>query len=147
MIYKKVIFILLFVTNIFATNILVLNSYRVNLEWTNEEFKAITNVLNNSHIENIQLYTEFMDTKIFRPTHYTNKNNLEYYTKKYKNIDFDIVITTDDNALNFVRTFKTKRIFKNSKVFFCGVNNLSLNNKLDKHIYAGVFEKKIQWQI
>jgi len=142
MIFRYIFIILLFVVNIFATNILILNSYEINLEWTNEQYKAIKDSLKNSKIKNIQLHVEFMDTKIFRPTDIIYKNQIEYYAKKYKNIEFDIVITTDDNALNFVRKYKNTKNFKKSKVFFCGVNNLSLYKILPHDTYAGIFEKK-----
>ena len=59
---------------------------------------------------------------------------------KYKNINIDIVITTDDNALNFIRSNK-KDLFTDAKVFFSGVNNINLPNSLDKNIYSGVFER------
>ena len=143
MIFKKLLLILfLFITNTYATNILILNSYRVDLGWTNEQFQAIKDSLNQSDIKNIQLNIEFMDTKLFRPDKETQKNRIDFYSKKYKNINFDIVITTDDNALNFVKKYKHENIFKKSKVFFCGVNNLSLYNTLDNKTYAGVFERK-----
>ena len=83
-----------------------------------------------------------MDTKIFRPTPIRMYNYYYYLNNKYKNIKFDIIITTDDNALNFVRKYKNYPLFKNTKIFFCGVNNLNLADKLDKKIYTGVFEKK-----
>jgi vacuolar-type H+-ATPase subunit F/Vma7 len=126
----------------FATNILILNSYGIKLEWTQEQYKAIKDSLKNSKIKNIQLYVEFMDTKNFRPTDNIDKNQIDYYTKKYKNIDFDVVVTTDDNALNFIRKFKVKKLFEKAKVFFCGVNNLPLYKILPHDTYAGVFEKK-----
>ncbi len=93
-------------------------------------------------IKDRNTYIEFMDTKKFPPNKERDKNYFDYLTKKYKNITFGIVITTDDNALNFVRRHKNSYLFKKAKVFFEGVNNLSLYNKFDKNSYAGVFEKK-----
>lgn len=82
-----------------------------------------------------------MDTKLFTPTPKYLNNFYNYILTKYKNIPFDIVITTDDNALNFVIEHK-KDIFKNSKIFFAGVNNLSVKNKINRNDFTGVFEKK-----
>ncbi|GAB6073503.1 sensor histidine kinase [Nautilia lithotrophica] len=137
---RVILFILLLHISLFAKNILILNSYSIQLAWTKGELEGILNVLQDN--KNLKKYIEFMDTKIFRPTPMRMYNYYYYLKNKYKDIKFDVIITTDDNALNFVRKYKNYPLFKNAKVFFCGVNNLSLANKLDKKIYTGVFEKK-----
>jgi signal transduction histidine kinase len=137
---KKLLLFLIFIIPLSAKNILILNSYSIQLAWTKGELEGILETLNNE--KHIKKYIEFMDTKIFRPTPLRMFNYYYYLEEKYKNINFDIVITTDDNALNLVRKYKKFPLFKKTKVFFCGVNNLSLAKKLDKNIYTGVFEKK-----
>jgi len=133
-------FLIIFLaTFLFAKNILILNSYSIKLPWTKGELEGILQKLNDRR--DLKIFIEFMDTKYFQPTPKRVQNYYKYLKNKYKNIDFDIVLTTDDNALNFVREFKNK-LFKNSKIFFAGVNNLKLANKLPKNTYAGVFEKK-----
>ncbi len=139
---RKALFLLIASLNLFAVNVLVLNSYRETLPWTEMQNHEIIQNLQKSKIKDINIYTEFMDTKIFRPTDKREKIILKYYQNKYENISFDVVMTTDDNALNFVRKYKNSRLFKDAKVFFSGVNNLSLENLLDKNIYAGIFERK-----
>ena len=136
----KVFVFLLFSVFLFAKNILILNSYSIKFPWTKGELEGILKKLNNR--EDIRIFIEFMDTKYFQPTPERIKNFYLYLSDKYKNIKFDEVITTDDNALNFVRKYKNSPIFENSKVFFAGVNNLSLASLLKKSEYAGVFEKK-----
>ncbi|WP_456479351.1 sensor histidine kinase [Nautilia sp.] len=123
-----------------AKNVLILNSYSIQLAWTKGELEGVLEELDKN--SKLKKYIEFMDTKIFRPTPLRMYNYYYYLSNKYKNVKFDIVITTDDNALNFVRKYKNYPLFKNAKVFFCGVNNLTLSSKLDKKIYTGVFEKK-----
>ena len=135
------LFSILFI-DIFAKDILILNSYRESLAWTKIQNDTIIKSLKNSKFKDIKIYTEFMDTKIFRPTASRENNLIRYYKNKYRDISFDVVFVTDDNAINFMQKYKNIKIFKNSKVFFSGVNNLSLAKKLDKDIYAGVFEKK-----
>jgi signal transduction histidine kinase/vacuolar-type H+-ATPase subunit F/Vma7 len=137
---RLIFVVLIFLSSLFAKNILILNSYSIQLAWTKSELEGILSVLKN-HKE-VKKYIEFMDTKIFRPTPMRMYNYYYYLFNKYKNIRFDIIMTTDDNALNFVRKYKNYPLFKNAKVFFCGVNNLSLAKKLDKSVYTGVFEKK-----
>ena len=138
---KKIIF-LFFYINLFATNILILNSYNATFRWTEIQNQNIFKNLKKSNLKNLNIYDEFMDTKVFRPSPEVLNNLLCYYKNKYKNIVFDVIITTDDNALNFVRKYKNEKMFKKAKVFFEGVNNLSLEKTLDKTIYAGVFETK-----
>jgi signal transduction histidine kinase len=123
---------------------LVLNSYGETLGWTNLLNETIVSTLKKEKKGKDTFYitNEFMDTKVFRPTKEREENLLCYYQNKYKGYEFDIIVTTDDNALNFVRKYKDIDIFKKAKVFFAGVNNLSLFNVLDKNIYAGVFESK-----
>jgi len=116
-----------------AKSILVLNSYNESLKWTEVQNHTIQKKFDKYKSANLKYYTEFMDTKIFRLTKQREKNLLNYYTNKYKNIKFNVIITTDDNALNFVRKYKNNRVFKNSKVFLFGVNKLALKNTLNKN--------------
>jgi len=140
---KKIFLILVFLSiNLLAINVLVLNSYQETLPWTKIQSDNIIQGLKKIKNKKINIYVEFMDTKLFRLTPKRENNLLKYYQDKYNNISFDIVFTTDDNALNFTRKHKNINIFKNAKVFFSGVNDISLQKTLDKNIYAGIFEMK-----
>ncbi len=135
----KLILIFFFVINLYAKEVLIINSYSNDFLWTETQTDIITKKLKKL---GINAYVEFMDTKKLRLTPRREKNILNYYKNKYKGFLFDIIFVTDDNALNFVRKYKNIKIFKKAKVFFSGINNLSLYNVLNKNIYAGVFEKK-----
>ena len=137
---KKII-ILLFALKLWAINILILNSYSPDLKWTAVQNHTLINILKKD-VNNLHLYVEFMDTKKFKPTPQLFNSYKNYLKTKYNNINFDIIAVTDDNALNFIRKYKNINIFNKSKVFFEGINNLSLQNKLNRDIYTGVFEKK-----
>ena len=138
---KKLTIIVIFIINLFAVDILVLHSYSPNLAWTTTQSRVINKTL-LKNVNNPNLYIEFMYTKRFTPTPKRCEKCLLAIEEKYKNVKFDIIITTDDNALNFVRKFKNAPQFKDAKIFFEGVNNLKLAKILDKNLYAGVFEKK-----
>ncbi len=125
---------------LFSKNILIINSYSVQFPWTKGELEGILKTLKRD--KNQHIYIEFMDTKLFRPTNEYIESFYKYISQKYKNIPINIIITTDDNALNFVIKHKNDKIFKNSKVFFAGVNNLFISNIIDRNVYTGVFEKK-----
>jgi len=137
---RALFFTLLMAVSLLAKNILIINSYSIQLAWTKGELEGILKTLKTD--KSVKKYVEFMDTKIFRPTPIRLYNYYYYLNNKYKNMNFEIIITTDDNALNFVMKYKNYPLFKNAKVFFCGVNNLSLADVLDKSVYTGVFEKK-----
>jgi len=137
----KKLLLLIFAIPLFAVNILILNSYSPIIKWTAIQTHTLIDIL-QKNIKDLNLYIECMNTKTFRPTPKRYQNYISYLNNKYQNIQFDIIITTDDNALNFVRLYKNEYIFKKAKVFFEGVNNLKLKDVLDKNIYTGVFEKK-----
>ena len=137
---KLLICMLLICTSLFSKNVLILNSYSPSSKWTAEQSSSILSTLKTD--KNINLFVEFMDTKAFKPNKDTEKNLLNFYTNKYKNIDLDVVITTDDNAINFVIKNQKIALFKDVKVFFSGVNNTKLAKSLDRDIFTGVFEKK-----
>ncbi len=136
---SKLILIFFFIINLYAKEVLIINSYSDDFIWTEAQTDTITKKLKKL---GISAYVEFMDTKKLRLTPRREKNILNYYKNKYKGFSFDIIFVTDDNALNFVRKYKNIKIFKKAKVFFSGINNLSLYNILNKNIYAGVFEEK-----
>ncbi|NPA55240.1 MAG: HAMP domain-containing histidine kinase [Epsilonproteobacteria bacterium] len=139
---RKIFFIFLAV-KLFAWHVLVINSYSPLLTWTRVQSHTIVKELQKSDIKDLDLYVEYMNTKKFAPTDSYLQLYFDFLNKKYHKIgQFDIVIVTDDNALNFVRRYKTTPLFKKSKVFFEGINNISLQNTLDRHTYAGVFETK-----
>jgi len=132
--------LIFFAIFLFAKNVLIINSYSPALIVTANELKGILSELNKR--EDLKEYIEFMDTKQFAPTKEYFNNFYNFLKNKYKNKKIDIIVATDDNALNFVREYKNTPLFKNAKVFFSGINNLSLAKVLNKNIYAGVFEKK-----
>ncbi len=137
---KIIVYMLLICTYVLGQNVLVLNSYSPTSRWSKEQSEAIVETLKVD--KRLNIFVEFMDTKAFIPTKKTEQNLLNYYVNKYKKLNLDIVITTDDNAINFVLRNKKKKIFKNSKFFFSGVNNLKLAKILDKSKFTGVFEEK-----
>ncbi|WP_320176363.1 ABC transporter substrate binding protein [Maridesulfovibrio sp.] len=80
----------------------------------------------------VHLDVEFMDSKRFM-----NKKNLSAFRNMLKmkidSVDkYDVVITSDDNALNFVLKNKNE-FFPDTPVIFCGVNDQSLARSLDSN--------------
>jgi len=63
----------------------------------------------------------------------------DLYAHKYANQTFDVIISTDDNALNFLREYHGE-IFPNVPIVFCGVNNTKVPDLVDRNIFTGIME-------
>ncbi len=80
--------------------VLILHSYYQGYKWTDDEHAGIESVLkpvigrNNIHIE-------YMDTKKIFGDLYSQRL-YEIYKLKYNNYKFDLIITTDNNAFEFM---------------------------------------------
>ena len=122
--------------------IFILHSYHQEYPWTSNQNKGFIKALTKSYVSgDMKFSTEYLDTKRinFSPKY---KDFFYLYLKqKYANYSPDIIFCTDDNALNFLMQFKVN-LFGNSPVVFCGVNNLNIQNDLDRREYTGIFEKK-----
>lgn len=144
---KKLIFFIFIFITLFSeaqakTNkkqILIINSYHLGLSWTDNILRGFKETL--KPIENhIEYYTEFMDTKRF-----SEKEQLKRFSilikEKYKNIKFDIIVVSDNDALNFILE-NHQLLFPNTPVVFCGINNFS-NEIIAKHRkwFTGVAEE------
>lgn len=103
-------------------NILVLNSYHQGYEWTDDIMHGLRDRLAKSNLT-IDLYVEYLDTKRFPDRTYWQPlfNSL---STKYKNIPFSLIITSDNNALEFLFQYRD-RFYSETPVVFCGLNNFT----------------------
>jgi signal transduction histidine kinase/ABC-type uncharacterized transport system substrate-binding protein len=101
-------------------DVLIINSYHSGLSWTDEMTNGIIDSLSNSKV-NCSIAVEYMDWK-----NYPTKENLDnFYTNisyKYSKKQIDIIITTDDAALEFAIKHR-EDLFQNAPIVFCGVND------------------------
>ncbi|MCP4338112.1 MAG: response regulator [Desulfobulbaceae bacterium] len=109
--------------------VLYLNSYHNGYHWSDGILEGVRSVLNKSRYK-VDLQIEYMDAKKFNYDIFS-QNLLTLYKKKFKNESFDIVILSDNDALNFVNQHR-QDLFPNIPVVFCGINNLH-----DSDIAAG----------
>lgn len=117
--------------------VLLLNSYSYSLKWTTSITRGVEETLLAAD-PNTKFYVEFMDTKNYVSPWY--KSILEEQLRlKYGNEQFDVVITSDDNAVNFALNFR-KDIFNNAPIVFCGVNDHMLPTRDDFTNIGGVLE-------
>lgn len=123
-IIKLVLSILIFLSaiNVNSTDrkkILYLNSYHIGYNWADEITQEIRNIFNSSN--NIDVYIEHMDTKRNSDvTYFSRLYNV--YNHKYKKIDFDLTICSDNNALDFALKYKDTKLIS-SPIVFCGISN------------------------
>ena len=140
---KKYLLILILLhiysTQSFATTkpkVLVLHSYHPAYKWTKDINDGINSVFND--VTKVDLYVEYMDTKQYFKNEYLDKLT-SIYKQKYKNIKFDVIISSDDNAFNFLKEH-TKELFQNTPVVFCGTNNIKKGDIKGFKNFTGVNE-------
>lgn len=99
-------------------NILVINSYSPNFQWTAGEYDGFVEELDSSGLE-YQLYTEYLDWKRF-PTPENLQSIYEVCRFKYRKLDIDLIVAMDDAALEFALDHRAG-IFSDAPVVFGGV--------------------------
>lgn len=125
---KNIILFLVFIINInlhlFAGdqnyNILFINSYHTGFTWSDEIEQAFIHEIEESGLD-INIFFERMDSKRFTLEQITPViyNNLkDKYTPDY----FDLIVTSDDNAMEFIYRYR-EELFPGIPIVFCGVNN------------------------
>ncbi len=99
------------------SKILVLNSYHKGYKWSDDIVKGIEDNLLGRQFD---IRTEYMDTKRIEDPRYLDLL-AEIYRYKFSMDQFDLVITSDDTAFNFIRQYHDT-IFKSAPVIACGLN-------------------------
>ncbi|SLM32492.1 putative Related to two-component system sensory/regulatory protein (Ntr family) [Desulfamplus magnetovallimortis] len=103
-----------------SEKILVLHSYHSNLSWVNSIEAGIESVFKDS---DVNIWYDYMDTKrINRADFY--KSLFDFYKIKYQDTRFDIIICSDNNALDFLIKYR-HALFPDTPIVFCGINNFS----------------------
>lgn len=119
-------------------HVLVLNSYEKGFPWTDNVVNGIESVL-KKELNDVELKVEYMDSKSVRYDSAYKKMLFDLYTHKYKDVHLDVVITSDDNAFNFVREYHEK-IFSGISIVFCGVNNIKAPDLVKGMPFTGILE-------
>lgn len=124
-------------TNIEKKKVLILHSYDESIKWTEDVSMGIKSVLNNKDID---FYFSYMDMKRDYNKDYLN-NLIKFQKEKYKDIKFDVIICSDNNALEYLNTYG-KEVFPHVPVIFTGINfpQVSLID-LDRNLFKGVVEE------
>lgn len=120
-----------------AQNVLVLHSYHKGFEWTDDQNDGLVDRLEQAKTVPV-IYTEYLDWK-----RYPSKENLERFYElvkgKYADVRIDVIVTTDDAALDFALKYRHE-LFNDAPIIFSGVNEVSYS-KLPAHSnLTGVIE-------
>lgn len=118
--------------------VLVINSYHRGYFWSDNIIKAIMNQFNKNH-PNANLFFEYMDTKFHMPDKVFEPLK-ELYKLKYKDSQPDVIISSDNNAFDFLRRYRDE-LFPGVPVVFCGVGNFSDSMLKGHERITGVVEK------
>ncbi|MBF0404758.1 sensor histidine kinase [Candidatus Magnetominusculus xianensis] len=118
-------------------HVLIINSYNYGYSWTNNEVKGIESVIGNQG--GIAIHTEYMDSKVANDDKYRTLLK-EIYKYKYERIRFDVIIATDDDALDFVKEYH-EELFPGVPAVFCGINNFNGSQTAGYDYFTGVNEE------
>jgi putative methionine-R-sulfoxide reductase with GAF domain/ABC-type uncharacterized transport system substrate-binding protein len=108
--------------------ILYINSYHVGYKFSDDITRALVETFGND--ENIELRVEYLDTKRINDTGYTQLVYL-LFQHKYRNADIDLIISSDDAALNFLLSY-ADGIFPDVPIVFVGANYFD-ESRLDRY--------------
>ena len=98
--------------------ILVLHSYHQGLNWTDNITRGMQSIFNQ--YDNLEVQFEYMDSKRNSDPAYLDEF-AKFYELKHHNIPFEVIIASDNNALEFTRRYQNI-YFKNIPVVFASID-------------------------
>ncbi|MFA8436517.1 MAG: ABC transporter substrate binding protein [Marinifilaceae bacterium] len=98
--------------------ILILHSYHQGLNWTDNITRGMQSIFNQ--YDNLEVQFEYMDSKRNPDPAYLDEF-AKLYQLKHHNIPFEVIIASDNNALDFARKYQNK-YFKDIPVIFCSID-------------------------
>ncbi len=119
-------------------HILVLNAYHFNYEWTFNQNIGINKTIADAYPDAI-IYNEFLDWKRFADEDLLIEQ-ASVLGDKYKNIEIDLILTTDDKGLIFAMDYR-KAYFDDAPIAFSGIiEHTALSIIGDEKNITGVYE-------
>ena len=118
--------------------VLILHSYHQGLEWTDNITAGINEIFKNYH-DRYELCYEYLDTKRNFGLDYSGKL-IQYLKAKKQAVPYNVIIVSDNNALNFIKDNR-ESLYPGIPIVFCGINNFSDALILGMDQITGVVEK------
>ena len=116
--------------------VLIVNSYHPGYAWSDDIMLGIRDVIGTQ--ENVELIIEYLDTKRHFEKSYFQQLK-ELFRRKYKSADIDLVITSDDNALDFILNIR-KELFPDVPLIFCGIDHIEPERIANQEPVYGIEE-------
>jgi diguanylate cyclase (GGDEF)-like protein/PAS domain S-box-containing protein len=124
-----------------AARVLVLHSYHQEYPWTRNQHQGLVGVLADLPGLDVFIETEHLDTKR-RPYEPGYADAFADFLRfKYQGFEPDAVYVSDDDALRFALEHLPS-VFPDTPVFFSGVNDYAVAERIRGRAVTGVFEKK-----
>jgi PAS domain S-box-containing protein len=119
-------------------NVLVLHSYSPSMTWVDEMSGGINEVTSSERSMQIEIFYEFLEAKKFNSELYFY-HTAEALRFKYENIKFQVIISCDDHAIDFLSKYRDL-CFPDVAVIYCGVNNPGEKDYSDYDDIKGILE-------
>ena len=118
-------------------HVLFINSYHQQMQWVKNILQGVEELLEPDK-KNILIHVENLDTKYFQGQKHLLKF-AEFLQEKYRHIKLELILSTDNNAFNFLRQYRDK-IFPGVPVVFSGVNDFEPSSLMGIKDFTGVAE-------
>ena len=118
--------------------VLLLQSYHGGMTWVDDITTGVSEVLRKDKA-NVYFQVEYMDTKHNAGADYLEILH-ELFRYKYVRLKFDVVVTADDAAFNFLLEHR-QELFHGAPVVFCGLNNYSPEILESQEDITGIVEQ------
>ncbi|MEN6317374.1 MAG: PAS domain S-box protein [Syntrophaceae bacterium] len=117
--------------------VLIINSYHSGLSWTDSTMNGIRDAFAHSGYD-IQMSAEYLDARRYPDSEKTKKIQ-ELIISKVDGTRPDLVMVSDNAALNFILSQRA-RLFPDTPVVFCGINDFKPSMLSQHHGITGVAE-------
>jgi two-component system cell cycle sensor histidine kinase/response regulator CckA len=119
--------------------VLILNSYHPRYVWGDAVMRGISEVFLKTAPE-AELRYEYLDAKHYRPA-VVFEPMRQLLLAKYKQMgfNFDVIVSTDDDALDFLALYRDE-IFPGTPVVFCGTNTFEPGRLRGRQGFTGIVE-------
>jgi PAS domain S-box-containing protein len=118
-------------------NVLILNSYHEGFKWTDDITRGVISALEPVSGET-RIFIEYLNTKWVKDDLYFQQLR-QILKHKYARIPFDLIISSDNDAFDFLREYRDE-VFGRIPVVFNGVNYFKESDLDGKALFTGVSE-------
>ncbi|MBP1744942.1 MAG: diguanylate cyclase/phosphodiesterase with sensor(s) [Firmicutes bacterium] len=116
-------------------NVLIIHSYEENYKWTSDINKGIMDSL---RLDSLSVFTDCLDSKRIKGDGYYGEF-MAFQRSKYEGISFDLIICSDNEALDYMLSYGSL-LFGETPVVFCAVNDYDKSLIEGRSNYTGILE-------